>query len=64
MGVGLAGRLTYTAAGRLDGIVSFAIGDIVSSAMTSSIRVAKPFERHAALIDNYRQRFGLMQVRP
>ena len=36
MGAGPAGRITYAAEGRLDGIGRHAIGDMVSSAVASS----------------------------
>ena len=39
MGAGPTGRITYAAGGRLDGIGRRAIGDMVSSAVASSVEI-------------------------
>ena len=41
MGAGPAGRITYAAEGRLDGIGRRAIGDMVSSAVASSFEMIR-----------------------
>jgi len=43
MGASLVSRLTYVAASRLDGIGQWAIGDMISSALKSSLGIVERF---------------------
>jgi len=45
MGADSASRVSYAAASRLGGIVRFAIGDMISSAVTSSFGTANAYCR-------------------